>query len=136
MEDLIIYRRKRGKGGQFLSDCKFAMRFQVKDGRFTVFSNLANKLNIKDGDAVMFAFSKKQNSAFVFKEEPDHDSYICKHANEGRNYFRFTSKDLVHYFIEFFNIVNQDVVYLEIDGEINEKGYLNLKPFIKEIVKL
>lgn len=134
MDDLVIYRRKRGTGGQFMPNTKFGMRVQTKSGRFTVFNNLSEKLGIKDGSAIMFAFSKSKNCSFVFTEEPEDDSYICKYANGGRNYFRFTSKNLALYFVEFFNIKDQENIYFEVGDALNEKGYLKITPFTKNII--
>ena len=136
MEDIIVFRRRRGTGGQFTPNNKFGMRVQTKDGRFTVFHNLSEKLGIEDGSAIMFAFSRANNCSFVFKEEPDEDSYICRCANGGRKYFRFTSKDLARYFVEFFGIDGQENIYFEIGEAVDEKGYLKLTPFIKETIKL
>jgi|SRR5690554_2852957 len=136
MDDLVIYRRRRSTGGQFMPNTKFGMRVQTKNGRFTVFNNLSEKLGIKDGSAIMFAFSKSKNCSFVFTEEPEDDSYICKYANGGRNYFRFTSKSLALYFVEFFNIKDQENIYFEVGDALNEKGYLKITPFIKNLTKL
>jgi hypothetical protein len=40
----------------------------------------------------MFAFSRKDNCAYIYKEEPEDDSYYL--GNAGREYYRFTSKEL------------------------------------------
>ena len=60
------------------------------------------------------------------KEEPEEDSYYL--GNSGREYYRFTSKELQNYFIDFFKIEQEKSVYFEVLTTPNEKGMFKVVP--------
>lgn len=126
MEDLIVVRRQRNNGGQWKSHNKPCIRMESPQGRFIVFKNAAALLNLQDKDAVMFAFSRKRNCAFIYKEEPQDGSYIL--ADSQRQYYRFTCKTLMQYFIDFFQLGPRKAVYLQLSQEPDSDGRYSLTP--------
>ena len=89
-------------------------------GQIVVFKNAMDMMGFKHGEAVMFGFNHKDRCGFIFKEEPADDSYYLRNA--GRNYSRFTSKDLMLHMCEVFGIVDETNAYFVIDKEPNERG--------------
>jgi len=76
----------------------------------------------------MFAFSRKDNCAYIYKEEPEEDSYYL--GNAGREYYRFTSKELICYFIDFFKVEKEKAVYFDVLTPQNENGMYKCVPSI------
>lgn len=95
-------------------------------GTFVVFDKVAKLIEAGHGDAVMFAFNKKNKCAYIYKEEPEEDSYYLSYS--GRKYYRFTSKELMLFFIDFFGIVKERAVYFDVDSTPNEKGMFKVMP--------
>ena len=126
MEDLIIFRRQRATKGQWMSHELPRIKIEMPRGTFVIFKKVAELLNAKQRDAVMFAFNKKDNCGYIYKEEPEEDSYFL--GNSGRDYYRFTSKELMLFFIDFFNIENQKAVYFDVSETPNEKGMFKVVP--------
>lgn len=120
MEDLIIFRRQRATKGQWMSHELPRIKIEMPRGTFVIFKKVAELLNAKQRDAVMFAFNKKDKCGYIYKEEPEEDSYFL--GNSGRGYYRFTSKELMLFFIDFFDIEHQKAAYFVLDKEPNEKG--------------
>ena len=90
-----------------------------------IFKKVADLLKAGNRDAVMFAFSKKDNCGYIFKEDPEEDSYYL--SNSGREYYRFTSKELMLFFIDHFNIVNERAAFFDVSEKPNEKGYFKFQ---------
>ena len=128
MEDLIIFRRQRATKGQWMSHELPRIKIEMPRGTFVIFKKVAELLNAKQRDAVMFAFNKKDNCGYIYKEEPEEDSYFL--GNSGRDYYRFTSKELMLFFIDFFNIENQKAAYFNVSETPNEKGMFKIVPYI------
>jgi len=126
MEDLIIFRRQRATKGQWMSHELPRIKIEMPRGTFVIFKKVAELLNAKQRDAVMFAFNKKDNCGYIYKEEPEEDSYFL--GNSGRDYYRFTSKELMLFFIDFFNIENQKAAYFDVSETPNEKGMFKVVP--------
>lgn len=126
MDDILIYRRKRGSSGQWKCREKSLMKVEFEQGRFVVFEKLAKQLGCTNNDAVMFGFSSKDKCAYIFKEEPEEDSYYLRQAGPERSYYRFTSKDLGNQFFQFFQS-EAKVAYFEANGT-NDKGWTRLIP--------
>lgn len=120
MEDLQIIRRERATKGQYLSNEKPLIKIEMARGTFVIFKKVADLLKATKDDAVMFAFSRKNNCAYIYKEEAEDDNYHL--GNSGRAYYRFTSKNLLSYFIHFFRLKNEKTVYFEVLPTPNEKG--------------
>ena len=126
MEDLLIVRRQSATTGQWKSHEKPYIKIEMPRGTFVVFKKVAELLNATKRDAVMFAFSRKDNCAYIYKEEPEEDSYYL--GNAGREYYRFTSKELMLFFIDFFGIEKEKAVYFDVDSIPNEKGMFKVVP--------
>ena len=129
MEDLIIFRRQRATKGQWMSHELPRIKIEMPRGTFVVFKKVADLLKAGNRDAVMFAFNKKDKCAYIYKEEPEEDSYYL--SNSGREYYRFTSKELMHYFIDFFKVEKEKAVYFEVLTTPNEKGMFKVVPSLK-----
>lgn len=126
MEDLIIFRRRRATKGQWMSHELPRIKIEMPRGTFVVFKKVADLLKAESRDAVMFAFNKKDKCAYIYKEEPEEDSYYL--SNSGREYYRFTSKELMLFFIDFFGIEKEKAVYFDVDSIPNEKGMFKVVP--------
>lgn len=126
MEDLIIFRRQRSTKGQWMSHEAPRIKFDTTRGAFVVFKKTADLLKAGHRDAVMFAFNKKDKCAYIFKEDPEEDSYYL--SSSGREYYRFTSKELMLFFVEFFDIKNEGSVYFDVESTPNEKGMFKVVP--------
>ncbi len=125
MEDLVEVRKTRSTLTRFKNHSSPLIKMEYPRGQFIVFLPTANLLEVKDGSAIMFAFSKKENCSFVYSEEPESDSY---YLSASRSYFRFTNKELMKYFIDFFGIEVKKAAYFEIDSVKNQKGMFKLLP--------
>lgn len=123
MEDLQIIRRQRSSKGQWKSHEKPCFKLELPRCSFVIFKKTADLLNVKARDAIMFAVSKKNKCGFVYKEDPQDDSYYL--SNSRRNYFRFTSKVLADYMMDVFDIKDKNKpVYFDVVPEQDEKGRL------------
>ena len=118
MEDLIIFRKQRATKGQWMSHELPRIKIEMPRGTFVVFKKVADLLKAGNRDAVMFAFNKKDKCAYIYKEEPEEDSYYL--SNSGREYYRFTSKELMLFFIDFFGIEKEKAVYFDVDSTPQE----------------
>ena len=74
----------------------------------------------------MFACNRKDKCAYIYKEEPEEDSYFL--GNTGREYYRFTSKELMLFFIDFFGIESEKAAYFDVEETPNEKGMFKVVP--------
>jgi hypothetical protein len=124
MEDLIEIRRQRNSLGHFKGHLRPVMKVDIKKGRFCIFQKFAEAINAKENDALMFAMSKSNKCAFVFKENPEPDNYKLSFSNRG--YFRFTCKTLAEHFKNVFELVDGDSAVFEVNPIKNEKGYHKL----------
>ena len=102
------------------------IKIEMPRGTFVIFKKVAELLNATQRDAVMFAFNKKDKCGYIYKEEPEEDSYFL--GNSGRDYYRFTSKELMLFFIDFFEIENKKAVYFDVSDTPNEKGMFKVVP--------
>lgn len=125
MEEIEIFRRKRGSSGQWRSRSKPLIKLEMPRGQVVVFKNAMDMMNFKHNEAVMFGFNKKERCGYVFKEEPEDDSYYLR--DNGKNYARFTSKDLMLHICNVFQIERVGNVYFEIEKTPNEKGMWKFK---------
>lgn len=118
--DIEIFRRQRGSSGQWRSHSKPLLKLEMPRGQVVVFKNAMDMMNFKHNEAVMFGFNRKEQCGYIFKEQPQDDSYYLR--DNGRGYSRFTSKDLMLHMCEVFGISDEKNVYFRIETEPNEKG--------------
>jgi hypothetical protein len=126
--DAIELRRTRNKAGQFKKHDKAYIKMEMPRGQFILFDKTINAIGLKHKDAVMFAFSRTAMAGYIWKEEPQDDSYIVQ--NSERNYFRFTSKDLMLYFTEAFKlnqITTKSNVYFVVNTQPDQAGRFTFK---------
>lgn len=116
-----IYRRRRCSKGQWRSRKTPYLKIGINKGHFTIFKYAIKMMGLKNNDSIMFAFNKKEKCGYVFKEEPQGDSYYIK-IYEDKYYGRFTSKDLMHHMCDVFGIEDKKTVYFKIDEVPNDKG--------------
>lgn len=100
MEDLQILRKSRANSTSFKGFEKPVMSINMPRGVFVFNRKAVELISLTNESAIMFALSKKDNCAYVFKEEPEPDSYYPKHSKDG--IYRFTCKDLANHFTNFF----------------------------------
>jgi len=118
--EIEIFRRQRGSSGQWKSHARPLIKLEIPRGQFVVFKNAMTMMGFKHNEAVMFGFNKKKQYGYIFKEEPEDDSYYLR--DSGKNYARFTSKDLMLHACEVFGIKDVKSAYFVLDTEPNEKG--------------
>lgn len=124
-EDIVIFRRQRSSKGQLLSHELPRIKIEMYRGTFVIFKKVASLLGAGNRDAIMFAFNKKDKCAYVFKEDPAEDSYYL--SNSGRAYYRFTSKDLMLFFVEIFDLdINEKNVYFDVDPKPDNRGWFKI----------
>lgn len=85
MEDIIEFRRKTSASGRWIGRKNPHIKIEMPRGTFVIFKKVANLLGAVDGDAIMFSFSRKDNCAYIYKEDPEEDSYYL--CNSGREYY-------------------------------------------------
>jgi hypothetical protein len=119
--EMEIVRRKRHTAGQYMCHEKPLIKLELNRGQVVVFQKSMELMGFKHNEAVMFGFNKKEKRGFLFKEYPQPDSYYLR--NSSRGYSRFTSKDLMLYMVDVFDIpAEAKVVYFEIEKQPTEKG--------------
>lgn len=124
MEELIQLRSKRSRNGKFVTKKNSIMRFTV-NGRFMLYQPLAQKLNLNNGDSVMFGISKKENCLYIFKEDTCEDNYKIVHQ-EHKSFYRFTSKNLIKGIINYLGLdKDKQDYFFESVGEVTD-GKLKL----------
>lgn len=120
-EQTIEFRRTRTTEGKWKNHNKPYIKLELPRGQFIVFKPVAKLLEAKSKDAVMFAFSKQNKHGYIYKEEPEDDSYYL--SNSKREYYRFTSKELGKYFAEIFELPEgKKSFYFEVESFPNQKG--------------
>jgi len=116
-----IVRRKRYSSGQYKCHEKPYIKLELPRGQIVVFKSAMDLMGYKHNEAVMFGFNRKDKRGFIFKEEPQPDSYYLR--DNKRGYSRFTSKDLMLYMIDVFEISSDEkTVFFELEKTPNEKG--------------
>jgi len=118
--DIEIFRRQRGSSGQWKAHSRPLIKLETPRGQIIVFKNAMDIMGFKHGEAVMFGFNKKEQKGYIFKEEPEDDSYYLR--DNGKGYARFTSKDLMLFMIDIFNLTNEKNYYFKINKTPNQKG--------------
>ena len=116
-DDLIVFRRRSAHAGQWVSCDRPRVKLEVERGTFVIFKRVAELLGVGKGDAVMFAFNRREGCAYIYLEEPEEDSYFLT-CPKG-SYFRFTSKALMRFFVESFDIKEEKVVYFDVERVAN-----------------
>jgi hypothetical protein len=116
MDDIVLFKRT----GSHVKGNKPLIRMVYVRGDFVIYNKTAKILNVKAGDALMFGFSKKNACGIVFKQKPGKDNYILNESS--RNYFRFSSLPLLHFYRDSFNIIDKEAIYFELEPLPDEKG--------------
>ncbi len=124
--EIEIFRRKRGSKGQFMSHQAPLLKLEMPRGQVTVYKKTSDVMGLSKNDAIMFGFNRIKKVGYVFKEEPQEDSYYPRRS--GRDYCRFTSKDLAQFMVDVFGLRPEDKqTYFEVCPEPNEKGMYEFK---------
>lgn len=100
MNDIVFI--KRSSHSQLRTFKKPVIKLELKNGRFIVSDIVAKILNVDDEDGLMFGFNQKAKTAYVLKDNED-DAFILKRKDPHT--LRFSSKDLMHYFDDTFNLL-------------------------------
>jgi hypothetical protein len=124
MEELIEYRRQRGTSGQWKSHEMPVVKMTTDKGEFVFFKKTMELIGANHNEAIMFKFNRKDKCAYVYKEEPQDDSYYLRYNK--REYSRFTSKDLMLFFCEIFSIEDEKNVYFKVESAENKLFKLTL----------
>jgi len=124
MNNLIIARKTTVNFSKTKTDNSF--KISINSGQFCFYNSIVKTMNLHDNDAVMFAFNKQLKEGYIFKEEPAADNYILK--KHCRPYLRFSNKKLIDdYFIDIFELKDNNSYYFEIENTANNKGWFKFE---------
>lgn len=118
--EIEIFRRQRGSSGQWKCHTKPFIKLEMPRGQIVIYQKAMELMGFKHNEAVMFGFNKKEHTGYIFKEDPEDDSYYLRYNQRG--YSRFTSKDLMLHMIEVFDIDEEKAAYFTIEETPDEKG--------------
>ena len=119
MEDIIIFRRKSCNAIQKNEENVFKM--QLPRGCFIFYESIIKALELEENGAVMFAFDYKNKKAYIYKEEKQIDSYIL--SKKEKTYMRFTSKQLMIFIEEFFDISDLTMSLFKLTGVVTDNNW-------------
>ena len=112
---------KRSSHSQLRTFKKPVIKLELKKGRFIVSDIVAKALKVDDNNGLMFGFNQKAKTAYVVKDDED-DAF--KLIRRDRHTLRFTSKDLMSFFDDTFNLLEtgKSSFVFSVDLSPNEKG--------------
>lgn len=124
--EIEIFRRKRGSKGQYMGHQAPLLKLEMPRGQIIVYKKTCDVMGLGKDDAIMFGLNRIKKVGYIFKEEPQEDSYYPQRS--GHNYGRFTSKDLAQFMVDVFGLSPEDKsAYFEVWPEPNEKGMYEFK---------
>jgi hypothetical protein len=103
MEEIIFV--KRASHNQLRTFGKPVIKLEIKNGRFIISNLVAKALKVDNNDGLMFGFNQKNKTAYVIKDDED-DAF--KISRKDPHTLRFSSKDLLNYFDDTFNLTEQN----------------------------
>jgi len=117
MSEIEVIRRDRSHK----TEKPLTMRIEVMGSRFGFNKRVANLLNVELGGGVMFAFNKKNKTAFICK---DNEIDAFKLRRKNKTMFSFSSNDLFDHFDEVFQLLEKvEVSYcFNVSANPNDKG--------------
>lgn len=122
MNDLVFVKRK-----SHIRGCrnyhKPIIKLELNCGRFIMSQPLIELLNLNESDGVMFGFNQKNKNAFIMKDNEE-DAFYFKRKDVHS--VRFTSKDLMEYFVDTFDILETG----------KNSFYFDVEKFDKKMYKL
>ena len=119
MEDIIFV--KRSSRSQLRTFKKPVIKLEMKNGLFIVSDIVAKALFVDQNNGLMFGFNQAAKTAFVLKDDED-DAF--KLSRKDLHTLRFTSKDLMHFFTDTFDLLEKgksSFVFI-VDLQANAKG--------------
>lgn len=121
MSKTIEFRRKNTSGNKYISHNYPSIKLEFPRGTIVINKDAALFLEASENAAVMFSFNKKEKCGYIYKEEPQDDSYYLK--DSGRGYLRFTSKALAEHMKYIFDIPgNKKNTYFKMNVVPDKKG--------------
>lgn len=78
-----------------------------KDYEFSFSTGLAREMELEKETPVMFSFSKKNNCAYVYREDKEEDSFI---VHKNKKSYSFSNRDLKYMFAKFFGLKRTDKI--------------------------
>lgn len=98
------------------------IRIEVKNNRFILSTQLSKKLDLRNGNGVMFKINYNQKKAYIYKDN-DPESYI---VGQNNRVFRFNSKEMIFVFHRMHGILSKDKFYFNA-FETENKGVFSLE---------
>ena len=120
MSEEIIF-VKRNSHSQLRTFKNPVMKLELKGSRFIISQKIADALGLDNDSGLMFGFNQKNKTAYMVQDNED-DSFRLKRKDQHT--LRFTSKDLMIFFIDTFDLLESgDTVFVfNVELKPNEKG--------------
>ena len=119
MSEIIEFRRRRNNG-RFIGESIPKLRLTLPRGEIVLYKTTLELLDAKVGDAVMFGFNKSDKMGFIYKENPEPDSYYLTETQYP--YARFTSKQLAYFIVDIFELdTSKNNHYFKVEKLPNNK---------------
>lgn len=117
----LTFVRRKNRQSNYMTYNYPVIKLDVKIGRFSISQMLADILIVDNNDGLMFAFNKKNKTAFLMKDG-EKDAFILRRKDQGT--LRFTSKDLKQHFVETFELLDSEIktYVFSVSTDPNERG--------------
>jgi len=130
MEYLIV-RRTRNQHSKNITSIHPVFKLTFKRGEFIISKPLKEALKLEKDTGVMFGFNNKEQRAFL-EIENEIDSFRLR-AKINENTLRMSSKDLMRFFIDCFQLDTSKVSSIfKVETTANEKGRFMISQFENE----
>jgi hypothetical protein len=118
--DIVFVKRKSGVKNSKMYNLPM-IKLEFPQGRFTISKKLAEILQVKEDDGLMFGFNQSAKTAYVLKDNEE-DAFIIR--SKDKNSFRFCSKDLQMFFTDTFDLLEtgKSTFYFKMDMTAYKKG--------------
>ncbi len=121
-----ICRKKAGRTGTEVRTVKPYISLTLSTSVLGINSSALQLIGLKDGDAIMFGFDQEKQIGYIFKEEPQEDSYIIR--VDQKNYIRFGNKNLCKTMVKIFQLkTQQNLIYFSLSLEPNKDNLWEFK---------
>lgn len=121
MDEIVLVKR-RCRTSNSRTYNRPIIKVEYPQGRFLISQKLATILDVNENDGLMFGFNQKAGKAYVIKDAEE-DAFVLR--RKDKNSLRFTSKDLLDYFLETFELLEsgKSAFFFNVETKPNEKGF-------------
>jgi hypothetical protein len=125
MQEITLVKRSN-RIGNYRSYNEPAFKVEYPTGVFLINNQMAEALNVKEKDGLMFGFNQSAKTGYVVKDtEPD--AFVL--TRKDKYLLKFTAKGLLKFFIKTFDLKGpgKQTFYFTMSSEPNEKGLFEIK---------